>query len=85
VSLCLVGRRIIQVNIEPLSFRAFVAFELFKLRNEGLLMKKLFALVIGYFLLITVAGCLSAKDKSTTATLKIYFSNDFQGYLEPCG
>jgi hypothetical protein len=48
-------------------------------------MKKLYVPIVGFFLLVIVAGCLSAKDKSENARLKIYFSNDFQGYLEPCG
>ena len=36
-------------------------------------------------LLIVLPGIVQAGQKAKPVKLKVYFSNDFQGYLEPCG
>jgi hypothetical protein len=38
-------------------------------------------------LLLTVIGLLSAAEKTTpeVANVALYYSNDFVGYLAPCG
>jgi hypothetical protein len=44
-------------------------------------------LLVTLSLLTIFFGCRSSEalQKAETATFDIYFSNDFQGYIEPCG